>query len=321
MDTSSSKKILCIGSVYVETNYLGLETGGKDTLLGGKEYQSTSWEMRPAGSAVSVATQLAALGYKVKLIGKRGDDEMGHRLCALLAVLGIDTSHLIVSKEVQTSVDTGVVFAHNGNNIQLVSGGANSSLCYSGIINQSLDLSDVGAVYLGGMAKQHSLIDDYPKLISFFKEKGIKVFLDHGRIPVDFPNEKLKIILDSIGLVDGYFPNEEEICTVTKTILLTDAVRMAIAEGISLVVVKQGGNGCTVATPSKVVHIPGHKVKVTSTVGAGDAFNAGFIYQYMNGKKIEDCVRFANATASLRVGTNKQPDYEEIMTLLKSSPA
>ncbi|PIY68616.1 hypothetical protein COY90_05010 [Candidatus Roizmanbacteria bacterium CG_4_10_14_0_8_um_filter_39_9] len=305
MNTSSSKIILCIGSIYVETNYLELETGGKDELAGGKEYQSASWEMRPAGSAVNVATQLVALGCKVKLIGKRGRDEMGQKLCSLLEGRGVDSSHLVVSKEVQTSVDTGVVFKHNGNNIQLVSGGANGSLCYSDIINQSLDLDNVGAVYLGGMAKQHALITDYPKLISFFNEKGIKVFLDHGRIPVDFSEEKRQLILTSIGLVDGYFPNEEEICAVTKTNRLTEAVGRIMEIGVKLVIVKQGGNGCTVATPNKIVHIPGRKVEVLNTVGAGDAFNAGFISEYQGGKSPEDSARFANATAAKRVGSKK----------------
>lgn len=318
MNTSSSKIILCIGSIYVETNYLGLETGGKDELVGGKEYQSAFWEMRPAGSAVSVATQLVELGCKVKLIGKRGDDEMGNKLCALLAERGVDPSHLAVSKSVQTSVDTGVVFAHNRNNIQLVSGSANSSLCYSDIINQSVDLNDIEAVYLGGMAKQHSLIADYPKLIKFFKEKEIKVFLDHGRIPVDFTEKKRQIILSSIGLVDGYFPNETEICTVTKASRLTYAVRRALAMGVPLVVVKQGKKGCLVATQkSGVTSIAGFDIKPMSTVGAGDSFNAGFIYQYMNDKNIEDCARFANATAAHRVSKNRQANLAEMSSFIE----
>lgn len=294
---------MCIGSIYVETNYLGLEVGGVETLQGGKEYSSPSWEMRPAGSAVSVAIQLHKLGLPVELIGKRGDDDMGEKLTLLLKEEGVDPSNLIISKEVQTSVDTGVVFAHNGNNIQLVSGGANSSLCYSDIINQSLDLNDIEAVYLGGMAKQHSLIADYPKLIKHFKEKGIKVFLDHGRIPVDFPEEKRQIVLSSIRLVDGYFPNGEEICAVTKTSRLTEAVRRALATGVPLVVVKQEENGCTVATNKKVVQIPGAKVQAINTVGAGDAFNAGFISEYQGGKSLEDSARFANAVAAKRVGS------------------
>lgn len=273
--------------------------------------------MRPAGSAVSVVTQLVALGCRVKLIGKRGDDEMGQKLCSFLEGRGVDSSHLVVSKGVQTSVDTGVVFTHNGNNIQLVSGGANSSLCYSDVINQGLDLNNIGAVYLGGMAKQNAFITDYPKLISFFKEKGIKVFLDYGRIPVDFTEEKLQLILASIGLVDGYFPNEEEICAVTKVSRLTYEVRRIMETGVRLVVVKQGGNGCTVATPNKIVHIPGRKVEALNTVGAGDAFNAGFIYQYMNDKNIEDCARFANATAAHRVSKNRQANLAEMSSFIE----
>ncbi|MBI4058024.1 carbohydrate kinase family protein [Candidatus Microgenomates bacterium] len=154
-----------IGNIYVETNYLGLRTAGKDVLEVGKEYRAGKYETRLGGSVVNFITQAKRLGINVGLIGKCGDDEMGKRLIELLETEGIATEFIIISPGVQTSVDTGIVFEHSGSNIQLVAGNANQELCREDIDLNSRYFDQVKAVYLGGFLKQESLYKDYPQLL------------------------------------------------------------------------------------------------------------------------------------------------------------
>jgi ribokinase len=54
-------------------------------------------------------------------------------------------------------------------------------------------------------------------------------------------------------------------------------------------------------TSDKSRHIPGRKVKVLDTTGAGDAFNGALAVALTEGKPLEEAVDFANCTAALQV--------------------
>jgi 2-dehydro-3-deoxygluconokinase len=58
-------------------------------------------------------------------------------------------------------------------------------------------------------------------------------------------------------------------------------------------------------------------VDVIDTVGAGDSFDAGFIYGYLHGWKLEKNLRLACVCGALSTqqagGTNGQPTLEEAM--------
>lgn len=76
---------------------------------------------------------------------------------------------------------------------------------------------------------------------------------------------------------------------------------MLIDAGAKWVAVKMGENGCYVTDGSTGIKIPPQKVEVVDTTGAGDAFNAGFIYGMLQGKDIETCGKIGNITASISI--------------------
>jgi len=56
-------------------------------------------------------------------------------------------------------------------------------------------------------------------------------------------------------------------------------------------VLKEGALGARAYHNGKVIHAVSMEVQVVDTVGAGDNFDAGFIYGYLNGKSIEECLQ------------------------------
>ncbi len=293
-----------IGSVYLETNYLATETAGKDTIEVGFEYRSSSYTQGLGGSAVNFAVQAVALGLDVSLMGQVGDDDQGKKVLELLAAHGIRNNFVQIAHDVQTGIDTGIVLAHSGQNIQLVSGNANQRISYEDIpLEQSL-FADVAAVYLGGYFKQESLYSDYPKLAKRIKEKHKYIFLDHGRVPVDVQKQKIDILRKTLEYVDGYFLNETELFGVTGESTIEPALKKVISWGPKFVVVKQGEKGCTVAQEPTIRTFSAKTVKAVSTVGAGDAYNAAFLAKYLTGSDLYQAAEYANRLASYKVAHN-----------------
>jgi len=293
-----------IGSVYLETNYLATETAGANVIEVGREYRSSSYTVALGGSAVNFVVQANALGLATSLIGKVGADDQGKEVLAQLTQRHIKTDFIQVSKDVQTGVDTGVVLAHNGQNIQLVSGNANQLFSYADIPLDNPLFDEVSAVYLGGFFKQEALYGDYPKLAKELKDKGKLVFLDHGRVPVDVQKQKIDVLKDTLGYVDGYFLNDAELYAVTGKTSLDSALKLVASWGPKLIVVKQGEKGCTVVHEETTKSIATDSVKAQNTVGAGDAFNAGFLSQFMMGVDVYSAAVYANRVATYKVAHN-----------------
>lgn len=65
-------------------------------------------------------------------------------------------------------------------------------------------------------------------------------------------------------------------------------------------VVTLGEKGVVAANDkNEFIQRPGHKVKVIDTVGAGDAFTAGFLHCYLEERPLPYCCDFANALGAL----------------------
>jgi sugar/nucleoside kinase (ribokinase family) len=317
MTSSPPGKILAIGNIYVETNYIGVVTHQTKQLSAGNEYRAPHWEVRLGGSATNFAVQMTQLGMQAGLIGRVGDDEMGKRLLTLLEQKNIDAQFVLTDRtgSVQTSIDTGVVFP-DGDNIQLVAGNANQMLTINDIPVPNILNEHISALYLGGFLKQTGLVDSYPELLQSLSAKNIPLFLDHGRIPVDMSQHHKDILFKSLAYVHGYFPNKEELLGISGQKTVESALSFMLEKGPKVIGVKMGAEGCIIKTKDEERKIPGFVVRAISTVGAGDAFNAGFIYAFIHGKSLKECGVYACATAALRVQNNTNPTLQQIHSII-----
>ena len=87
-----------------------------------------------------------------------------------------------------------------------------------------------------------------------------------------------------------------------------------------------GQNRYYCATGSKEVkHFPGYPTRLVETTGAGDSFDAGFLYAYLNGWDIAGCMKMGNAVGALSVqragGVENCPTLEEALKTIELGTA
>ena len=126
-------------------------------------------------------------------------------------------------------------------------------------------------------------------LLSLFKtakENGLTTFLDMQWDPAEKWNFNYKEILP---FVDVFLPNEQEALLLTNENVLGDPLKKLTCDG-NLVVVKLGSKGSITSDNKKNVFKQSfYNNDVVDAIGAGDSFNAGFIFKYINKSTIDEC--------------------------------
>ena len=149
------------------------------------------------------------------------------------------------------------------------------------------------------------------------KKAGAKVFLDADG---ELLAEGLKAAPYLVK------PNNDELSRMMGRELktldeLADAGQALIRRGIEHVVVSMGGRGALYLRKDSVIYAPALKVKVGSTVGAGDSVVAALAYAEAEGLNEENTVRLSIATGAANVmcsGTQaaERSQIEELLPLV-----
>jgi sugar/nucleoside kinase (ribokinase family) len=105
--------------------------------------------------------------------------------------------------------------------------------------------------------------------------------------------------------VDYLIANRHELSVCSGESAVEAGAHRLLAAGAACVIVKQGGGGALLCQSQGSQHIPAFGVEVHSTVGAGDAFNAGFLFARQRGAPLAEAVRYGNAVAALVISSGR----------------
>jgi sugar/nucleoside kinase (ribokinase family) len=105
-------------------------------------------------------------------------------------------------------------------------------------------------------------------------------------------------LIEALRKVDIFMPNETEARLITGESSVERALAR-LAEIVPLVVVKRGKQGAIAQRGAEVVQVPALQVEVVDTTGAGDCFNAGFMFGHLRDESLDMCLRYANITGGL----------------------
>jgi sugar/nucleoside kinase (ribokinase family) len=142
---------------------------------------------------------------------------------------------------------------------------------------------------------QRGLHQGLAQLFARLKEAGLSISLDTNDDPEDRWSAPLHELLP---YVDVFLPSESEICRIAGTADLDDAIR-AVASRVPAIVVKRGPRGARVYQQGRSVDVPATQVEPIDTIGAGDSFDAGFLYAWLGGRSLVAAARAGNITGAL----------------------
>jgi len=101
-----------------------------------------------------------------------------------------------------------------------------------------------------------------------------------------------------VGRLDYFFVNSDEALLYSRCRSFGDAVEYW-RERATNAIIKLGHKGCRWVSRKRDLSSPAQSVAVVDTTGAGDAFNAGFLYGLAKSMSPERCLGFANTVAAL----------------------
>ncbi len=148
------------------------------------------------------------------------------------------------------------------------------------------------------LVELESPMETVERAIRVAHEAGVRVLLNPA------PGQPLDAAM--LAMVDVLTPNETEAEIITgRSIRSVDeaeaAARQLLDTGVGIAIITLGVNGALLVTKDDAQHVPGHKVDVVDTTGAGDAFNGALAVALAEGQPLADAVAFANVAAALQV--------------------
>ena len=117
----------------------------------------------------------------------------------------------------------------------------------------------------------------------------------------------------ALQAVDVFLPNLAEALQLTGRDAAEEAAA-ELAQFSPLVVLKQGPQGALAASQAERICAPAIPARVVDTTGAGDCFNAGFLFHYLRGEDLLTCLRYGNICGGLSTqshGTCAAPTSQE----------
>lgn len=237
------------------------------------------------GVAATAAVTLARLGIPVAFVGRVGQDEPGEMVVAGMAREGVETSGLRVVGG-RTPITIVLVEAASGERTLVPD--------TRGLPPIELDREDVARCVAADWI--HVDQTGHPTIASL-RAAGVMT-------PVSFDGGNVDRPFD-LAQVDLYAPTERALLERYPGRPLPDALEAALAQGPDLVVVTRGAHGSAAAQRAPegsridVIALPGERLPIVSSLGAGDVFHGAFLTALVEGRTLPDALRLANAAAAL----------------------
>lgn len=274
-----------------------------------------------AGAESNVAVGLARLGHAVRWAGRVGDDEPGSLVLRTLRAEGVDVSAAVRDPAAPTGL---ILFEQRLADLTRVqyyrTGSAGSRLCADDLaaplaagarllhltgVTPALGAAPLAAVHA---AAEHAAAHGWTLCLDVNHRSRLWSAEEAARALTPLAR-RARIVIGS----------PEELALVSGESSPAEAAAGLIGAGVREVVVKLGADGARVHTADGEWSAPAHPVRVVDSIGAGDAFTAGYLSGLLDGAGVPERLARGNAAGAYAVSTPGDweglPDRSELALL------
>lgn len=274
---------------------------------------SSTFQKAAGGAPANVTVGLARLGISAGFIGRVGDDPFGHFVADTLATEGVDVSQLGFERKARTGLAF-ITLATEGEREFVFFRHPSADMFLSpGHINPSYIKKSRAIVYGSNVLIAEPCRSAVLKALAIARGADVLCIYDvnlrlsmwgsesEARYGLGLGLDRADVVKLSLG--------ELEFLSGTRDVLVgMDHVwtaKPSRGNGMRLLIVTLGAEGCAYRTATDFGHLPGYRVDTIDTTGAGDGFLAGLLAELIAAdlsikrEEIEHAARFANAAGAL----------------------
>ena len=289
-------------------------------------------EAHPGGAPANFLAALAKYGAKTALLGKVGNDAVGHLLRDTLQKAGVSTDGLIIGNDVFTTLAF-VTLDETGNRSFSFARKPGADTCIR-FEELNLSLIDEAKVFHFGTL---SLTDEPSRAatiqaVAYAKKKGKLITYDPNlRKPLwrDLDVAKQQLLW-GLSQADVVKISDEEV-EFLFGLGIKDGARYIVEQfDVKLVFVTCGADGCYFKSAKAEGMVPSLQgIRVVDTTGAGDIFGGSAVWKMLTiglapenltEAQVRDIVSFACTAAGLSTtqfgGISSVPEYEKVLQSL-----
>ena len=250
-------------------------------------------QLSVAGAESNVAIGLARLGHRTRWVGRVGDDELGALVLRTLRAEGVDVAAAVVAPGELTGM---LLF-------EPAPGGA-TRVHYrrAGCAGARIAVTDVAPAVAQGARILHvtgitAALGEGPAAavryaVETARAGGATVCLDVNHRPKLWGRARAAAALRPLTAAAHILvASEDELPVVGDGPDEAAQVQALLDLGVREVVVKRGARGASAYTGAGRCDEPARVVPVVDTIGAGDAFSAGYLSAVLDGLPVEDRLR------------------------------
>ena len=308
-------KITTIGEILIDMTQSGLDENGV-----------YHFAANPGGAPANVAVAAAKLGAETAFIGCVGRDTFGNILRDTLKKHGVDISGLQVTEETSTTLAIVTVDEKGERSFSFCrKPGADTRMDVKKALE---DVRGAGILHFGSVSLTDPICrDTVVKTVQHARQDGTLITYDPNYRASLWQGEDAAILQMRavLPLCDIVKISDQETALLTGKEDPHEAAQALLDLGVRLAVVTLGAEGALWRSGDMEGTVPGFKVKVADTNGAGDTFFGAFLSRIarrggldgLTADELNEYVRFANRAASLTTSRPgaipAMPTLDEVM--------